>query len=99
MKELNLEIPTCPFSTKNNYITNVYNLSLIQYHPIEIFYILQRETILKNNIEIRLEGQTGKRKVIVKKKKNIRAIFFKYLILYHSKGLLIKFFNKWKYKN
>ena len=99
MKELNLEIPTCPVSTTTNYIINVNNLSLIQYHPFELYSIPQRETILKNNIEIKLQGPPGKRKVVVERKKNIRAIFVKYLILYHSKGLLIKYFNKWKYKN
>ena len=99
VNDLNLEIPTCPVSNTPNYIINVKNLSLIQYHPFEIYSIPQRETILKNNIEIKLAGEPGKRKVIVERKKNIRAIFVKYLILYHSKGLLIKYFNKWKYKN
>ena len=97
-KELTLEIPQCPVSSTPNYLKNINNLSLIQYFPNEIYCFPSREVLLKSNIFINLEGEKGKRKPIVERRRNIRSIFVKYLILYYSKGLLIKYFNRWKYR-
>ena len=93
--QINLEIRTCPVSTNNNYLKNVYNLPLIQYNPDDIFMVPKKEIILKNTIIIK----PGKRRpVVVKGRNNIRNVFIKYSILYLTKGIFIKYFNRWKHR-
>ena len=44
-------------------------------------------------------GEPGKRRPVVVKGRNyFRNLFIKYLILYLTKGILIKYFNRWKHK-
>ena len=91
--QINREIQTCPVSTNNNYLKNVYNLPLIQYNPDDIFMVPKKEIILKNTIIIMIVGEPGKRRpVVVKGRNNIRNVFIKYSILYLTKEILIKYF-------
>jgi len=96
---LNLEIPVCPVSTTPNYIKDVYNLPLIQYNPDDIYIVPRKESILKNIIIIMIVGPPGKRRpVVVKGRNSIRKLFIRYLILILTKGLLIRYFNRWKHR-
>ena len=96
-KNLNLEIPTCPISETHNYTKDVYNGTLIQYLPEDIYSIPPRESILRSNLDVNIEtDETGKKKPIVKTENIFRCKFIKGLIENLNKGILIRYFNLWK---
>ena len=75
-KDINLEIPMCPVSKTENYLKNVRNVSLIQYYPEELFSVPSREIILKNNLEITMEGEKGTNKKDLLSKVIISELLF-----------------------
>ena len=98
-KDINLEIPMCPVSKTENYLKNDRNVSLIQYYPEELFSVPSREIILKNNLEITMEGEEGtNKKRPVVKSNNLRIIILKILLINLDKGKLVRYFNIWRYQ-
>ena len=96
-KDINLEIPMCPISKTENYLKNVRNVSLIQYYPEELFSVPSREIILKNNLEVTMEGEPNKKRPVVKNN-NLRIIILKILLINLDKGILIRYFNIWRHQ-
>ena len=71
-KNINLEIPMCPISETCNYMKDVYNTSLIQYHPEDILSVPPRESKLRSNLDVSIKteesGHKKRPKITIKKK-------------------------------
>ena len=54
---LNLEIPSSPIDSTNNYLKNIRNRTVIQYNPEDVDLLPSKEPVLRNNIEFILEKE------------------------------------------